>query len=194
VDIAVSSSAQSANFAHVTCAVRMPVGTEAAPTITILNCCRAKMNYPTQKEFIIREAQTWQPSVILVESNGIQQLILQDLAERGQALPLVPSYTGRDKMSLDAGIPYLSSLVKGGRLKIPWKDAPTQRATYGLVEEMTSWPKGKSDDLLMALWFVVKHVRFARKVEIQEGFHAVRPRMRFATRRFLPRRAYGNLG
>jgi len=114
--------------------------------------------------------------------------LVQDLATgEGEHLPLEATYTGREKGSVDAGIPYLSSLVKAGRIRIPWRDAATQRVAGMLREELEGWPKGKSDDILMALWFVVKMSRYSRVPKADPDFHMIRPRMRFRKRTYLPR-------
>lgn len=189
VDVASSGTMWGAHFAHITVAVEPPVGEEFHPKLTVLTMERKRLAWPRQRELIVREAEAWGPNVLLVESNGVQQLVLQDLAAgAGSHLPLQASYTGREKGSLDVGIPYLSSLVKAARIRIPWKGEATQRVSWMLREELEAWPKGKSDDLMMALWFVVKESRYGGKArEPDPDFHMMRPRMRFRKRRYLPR-------
>lgn len=188
VDVASSSRTGGSQFAHVTVAVEPPVGEEFHAKLTVLNLERGRMAWPKQREVILREAEVWKPDVVLVESNGVQQLLLQDLATgEGEHLPLEATYTGREKGSVESGVPYLSSLVKAGRIRIPWKDAATQRVSGMLREELEGWPKGKSDDLLMALWFVTKMSRYSRVPKPDPDLHMMRPRMRFRKRTYLPR-------
>jgi len=188
VDVASSSRTGGSQFAHVTVAVEPPVGEEFHARLTMLNLVRGRMAWPKQREVILQEAEVWAPDVVLVESNGVQQLLLQDLATgEGEHLPLEATYTGREKGSVESGVPYLSSLVKEGRIRIPWKDAATRRVSGMLREELEGWPKGKSDDLLMALWFVVKRSRYSRVPKADPDLHMMRPRMRFRRRTYLPR-------
>jgi len=180
VDIAAAGGRWAAHFAHITVAVEPPVGEEYHPKLTVLNCVREKLSYPLQRDLIVREAEAWDPSMILVESNGVQVMLVQDLATgAGASLPLQPTYTGREKSSLEAGIPYLSTMVKQGRIRIPWGDEPTRRVAGMLKEELEGWPKAKTDDLMMALWFVVKECRhIGQAKEPDPDFHMVRPRLR----------------
>jgi len=184
VDIAVAGGRWAAYFAHITVAVEPPVGEEYHPRLTVLNCVREKLSYPAQKDLIVSEAAAWNPSTILVESNGVQTLLLQDLgAGAGEDLPLQATYTGREKSSLEAGIPYLSTLVKRGRIRLPWGDGPTKQVMGMLKRELEGWPKGKSDDLMMALWFVAKECRHIGQARAPDpDFHMVRPRLRGRTR------------
>lgn len=186
VDVASSGTMWGAFFAHITVAVERPIGEEFHATLTVLNMERRRLAWPKQRELILREAEAWKPDALVVESNGVQQLVVQDLAHRaGEYLPLEASYTGREKGSLDTGIPYLSSLVKAGRVRIPWREGPSRRMGEMLKEELEGWPKGKSDDLMMALWFIVK---WSRQGQVRAGdpdFHMIRPRMRFRRRRYV---------
>jgi len=192
VDVAASSSSRASAFAHITCAVET---LESGVRITLLNLYRGHLAYPQQKDFIVGRYKAWEPSIVLVESNGVQQLILQDLGAQYRFLPLQPTYTGRDKASLDGGIPYLASFVKNGLLRIPWNDETSRRISGMLVDEMLAYPKGRYDDLMMALWFVVKHTRFQGETRPwQENFNKVCPRRHYPLRRLVPRRIYAQYG
>ena len=131
--------------------------------------------------------------VVLVESNGVQQLIVQDFSDAlGFNSDVVEGIqTGREKNSVEVGIPYLSSLVKNQFLQLPWGDQQSQRDMTPLVDEMVEWPKSRSTDLLMALWFIVKWARWKSRMPApQENFNMVCPRRHYPLSRFSPRRRY----
>lgn len=184
MDPAASQGPKGKCFAYMTTAIEQVNG---RPKITILNAHRSQMPYPLQKKFMLEKAGAWLPSVILVETNGVQRMIIQDM--QGHGLPLQPTYTGREKADVSQGIPYMATMIKNGEIIIPWGDAPTKRTMGQLVDELTQYPKGKYSDMMMTLWFIVKHFKLnGQQKPAQTNHNHVCPHRRVPLSRIAYRR------
>ncbi len=94
----------------------------------------------------------------VVEANAAQRFILQyDHARRWQAkngVSVIPHQTTRNKTDEDYGVQTIAPHYRFGRVRLPGKqNNPGRMAAMKLVDEVTKWPEGNTDDCVMAQWF-----------------------------------------
>jgi hypothetical protein len=106
-------------------------------------------------------AERWKPSVIMVESNGYQRLVVHAADDWGR-LPVKGHNTGSEKHSASAGVPSIAVKMEQGKYEIPWHpDVRKERkgGSMAIVNGMKElmWGKGgrlegHTPDTIMALW------------------------------------------
>lgn len=97
---------------------------------------------------------------LIVESNAAQRFLLQyDHVRRWQSVRgvnVVPHETNRNKSDPTYGVTALAPHYEHGRVRLPGKLLDgSRRRTERLVKELADWPNGRSDDCVMAHWFMV---------------------------------------
>lgn len=95
----------------------------------------------------------------IVEANAAQRFILQyDHARRWNALhsvQVIPHQTHRNKSDPEFGVQTLAPHYRFGRVRLPGRqNDPGRIAAMKLVDEVTKWPEGTTDDCVMAQWFL----------------------------------------
>lgn len=99
-------------------------------------------------------------SHVIVESNAAQRFLLQyDHVRRWQALRgvnVVPHATHRNKSDPKFGVQTLAPHYEFGRVRLPGRVLDgSRRTSMKLVDELVDWPNGRSDDCVMAHWFLL---------------------------------------
>jgi hypothetical protein len=95
----------------------------------------------------------------IVEKNGAQNFMLQyEHVRRWLAqwrVRLIPHNTHSNKSDSQYGVQTLAGVYRYGLVRLPWM-ARTKgwQASAKLVEEVTHWPGWRSDDTVMAHWFL----------------------------------------
>ncbi len=111
------------------------------------------ITFNTQIETIQYWSSFFNPSLIFVESNAYQASITQEL-NRTTDLPVKAfTTTSLKKSDLDNGLPRLSVELENTRWSIPYAEGATRDMSNLLISELKSYPIGRHDDILMALWF-----------------------------------------
>ena len=93
----------------------------------------------------------------IVESNAAQRFLLQYdhvrrwIAKRG--VQIIAHQTHRNKADATFGVQTIAPHYQHGRVRLPGKGM-ARLASMKLVEEVTRWPEGGSDDCVMAHWFM----------------------------------------
>jgi len=95
----------------------------------------------------------------VVEANAAQRFILQhDYVKRWQSkrsVNVIPHQTHRNKHDDEFGVQTLKPHWRHGRVRLPGKqNNPGRIAAMKLVDEVTKWPEGSTDDCVMAEWFM----------------------------------------
>jgi phage terminase large subunit-like protein len=107
----------------------------------------------------IRKVEEWndffKPKSIFVENNAYQDAFIQELSRRsGDELPVTAFTTNAvNKIDIEEGLPRVSIEFEKERWVIPMAPGPTRQLTDILVGEMSTYPVGKHDDMVMAMWF-----------------------------------------
>jgi hypothetical protein len=100
-------------------------------------------------------------NILIVERNGAQRFLLQlDYFKRWCALrgvSIYPHDTMANKSDPDFGVQTIATHYRHGRVRLPNKHTPGDMGfiiTRLLVDEVTVWPDGATDDCVMAQWFL----------------------------------------
>ena len=95
--------------------------------------------------------QTW-----IIEANAAQRFMLQyDHVRRWRSLndvDILPHTTGRNKSDKDYGVETLAPHWRFGRVRLPGK-GDGKIVSMRLIDEVTKYPHGRTDDCVMAEWF-----------------------------------------
>jgi hypothetical protein len=113
--------------------------------------------YGVMEEWQQRSAEMGIPiSHWIVEANAAQRFILQyDYVKRWKGLrsvEVIPHQTHRNKADAERGIDVLKPHYQFGRVRLPGR-GDARLASLKLIDEVTRWPNGRSDDCVMAQWF-----------------------------------------
>lgn len=159
VDLAVQQKDSSDSTALVTIAVD-PYGTRS-----ILNVESGKWTAPEIVQRI-RNIYLRYQSIMVVENNASQNFLVQ-WVQYGDAMPIIPFTTGRNKAHPEHGVESLAVEMAAGKWRIPNHGGRCHREIQGLVDEMLFYdPVAHTGDKLMALWFAREGIRLgARAIE-----------------------------
>lgn len=125
----------------------------------LIEVSRLQLTVPQQKDLIIDTALRY-PNMVMsvIETNGYQkgleQIINDDLAERGLTLRIEPHITsGQNKLDPEIGLMGLAPMLENGRIRFPMGNPESRRRSMLLAEEFIEYPFFAYTDLMMALWF-----------------------------------------
>lgn len=95
---------------------------------------------------------------LIFEANAAQKFVMQyqffeDWLTR-TGLSLIPHQTHLNKLDEDLGVQAsLKPQYQWGRVRLPWGDSHARTISSQLIEEVTTWPQGNTEDQVMAQWF-----------------------------------------
>lgn len=93
----------------------------------------------------------------IVENNAAQKFMLTSDTHRKwqitQGVQIVRHDTYTNKQDPILGIQSLKGIWREGKVRLPWAGLAGRTATSHLVNEVTKWPEGGTDDAVMAQWF-----------------------------------------
>jgi len=161
VDPAISGGRKASKFAAVT------IGLRKDGRFVWLNVYEGKGLSPAKQKEKVVELWLRYGGDVVVENNGVQRYLIEDLPSEALGMKVDTFFTGREKVRADTGIPSMSVLVEQGRNLIPRGDERSRALTDILVNQLHYWPRYEDDDVLMAYWMAIHRLR------------------RVATRRFL---------
>jgi hypothetical protein len=100
----------------------------------------------------------WPIRYLIVEINAAQRFLLQyDFVQKWQMLRgvnIIPHSTQRNKSDPEFGVQMLGPLYERGGVRLPWKpDSLGRFASMKLMEEVTTYPHGRTTDQVMSQWF-----------------------------------------
>ena len=96
---------------------------------------------------------------VIVEQNAAQRFLLQyDHVQRWRSergVQIIPHSTNRNKLDADFGVQTIAPEYFFGRVRLPGSTLDGSRKKMEpLVSELGTWPNGKTDDCVMAHWFL----------------------------------------
>lgn len=98
-------------------------------------------------------------STWVVERNAAQQFFFSyahtERFKQRYSIELVAHQTGQNKNDPKYGVHALRPLYRDGRIRLPGKGEDARLASLKLVDEVTKWPHGTTDDQVMSQWFGV---------------------------------------
>lgn len=109
-------------------------------------------------DWVIRAQDLGFPiDTLIVEKNAAQRFLLQyDHIKQWQMIngvSVVPHNTGHhNKADESFGVQTLRPQYLYGRVRLPWGDVHARSVVQPLIDEVTVWPNGSTDDCVMAQW------------------------------------------
>jgi hypothetical protein len=98
----------------------------------------------------------------IVEKNGAQRFLMQyEHFRRWQQkwrVQVIPHETERNKSDAEYGVQTLASIYRYGLVRLPTQGA-AYHATRTIIEEVTHYPGWRTDDTVMAQWFLEWNLR-----------------------------------
>jgi hypothetical protein len=96
---------------------------------------------------------------VIVEDNAAQRFLLQyDHVRRWMALnsvEIVPHSTHRNKSDAEFGVETIAQHYQFGRVRLPYKrNSQGWFLSQRLIDEVTHYPHSRTDDIVMAHWFL----------------------------------------
>lgn len=120
-------------------------------------------------------------TVLIVEANAAQRFMLQyDLFRKWastRGVNVIPHQTHRNKSDANFGVQSIAPHYRFGRVRLPGKQHGDMGrvASMKLVDEVTKWPEGSTDDCVMAHWFMEWNLPNLMVRPGVSGRHARRP-------------------
>jgi hypothetical protein len=71
---------------------------------------------------------------------------------------LIPHQTAANKADPQFGIETLKGVYRHGLVRLPTSNGAAYLASIKLIDEVTHWPGWRSDDCVMAQWFLEWHL------------------------------------
>jgi hypothetical protein len=105
----------------------------------------------------------WPITTWVVEANAAQRFMLQfEHVRRWLAawrISLIPHQTAANKSDPAYGVQTLGAVYRYGLVRLPFRTrTPAYNASIKLIDEVTHWPGWRSDDTVMAQWFLEWHL------------------------------------
>ena len=96
---------------------------------------------------------------VIVEQNAAQRFMLQyEHAKRWQrftGVSIIGHNTDRNKADPELGVQSIGSHYRYGRVRLPYRwDTKARLKSQKLIDELIRWPRGRTDDTVMAHWFL----------------------------------------
>lgn len=120
--------------------------------VLVLNLRRELMTWKQQKQEVYRQHRMFGPRLLVVEKNHYQVALAKQAGEDYPTIPILPVFTGINKIDPDVGVESMQPHFQSGLFVIPYKDGHSRRLSDLLIDEFVNWPLWPTDDLLMAFW------------------------------------------
>ena len=116
-----------------------------------INCHRERgLDADEQLSLVKKYAFDFSPDIIIVESNQYQSMMVAMTQKAG--LPVIPHNTGREKRSIETGLPRMSIEMKG-KGYVFYSGCHKSRADYDILkQELHGYGVEEHDDMVMSLW------------------------------------------
>src|SRR5258706_10333864 len=115
---------------------------------------RDKMGQNLMLNNIIDLWDRYKPSALILESNSVKWLREDVLWNQIDSMfngRIVDQRTTTNKNDKLMGADSLGADVEAGRIRFPWADEKSRDTSRLLMDEMLAYPKGRTDDVFMAL-------------------------------------------
>ena len=132
----------------------------------VLEVVREKLQVPRFLEHMERLVVAYQPRYIIPEKNSANLFILQSsdwtsFENRHQGeFRVIPHETQRNRQDPVYGLESMALDFELGRIRLPYAHDPETRGqSLFLIHEAVEYPYGRTNDVLMALWFLKANLR-----------------------------------
>jgi hypothetical protein len=124
---------------------------------SIVDIRRDRMGQRAMMETIIELWGKHRPGALIFESNSVKWLredVVWNQVDELFNHNIVGHSTGANKNDKLMGVWSLAADIEAGRIRFPYADVESATTSRFLIDEMLSYPNGRTDDVLMALWFI----------------------------------------
>lgn len=129
---------------------------------SVLNLEAGRWSGPEIVSKIHSHHQRYQ-SIVIVENNAAQDFIVQ-FARQGNAIPIIPFTTGRNKAHPEFGVEAMATEFASGKWRIPNIQGRMHPEVSAWVDEMLFYnPTSHTGDRLMASWFAKEGARLGSR-------------------------------
>jgi hypothetical protein len=112
---------------------------------------------------VLAHAQGHPLQAAVIEINAAQRFLLaQPHMQRWSRLhgvTLMPHTTSINKADPTFGVTGIADFFRQGAVRLPVGNPEGKLAVRPLVHELTTWPEGRTDDLVMSVWFAIRAVQ-----------------------------------
>lgn len=117
----------------------------------------------------------------IIETNAAQKFMTQyDTVQNWQKMHgvrIVPQDTYRNKSDASFGVQTTGGVWERGQVRLPGKNSSMGRiAAMKLVDEVTQYPHSRTDDCVMAMWFMLWHLPELLKFQKRHNERGQAPR------------------
>jgi len=139
----------------------------------LLNLCRKKMganeflDYSRAQDDFVGLADEWVKNAraqglpityLIMEKNAAQRWAMQyeffNNWRMARGINVIPHETMSNKTDPELGVwATIPACYRYGRVRLPGGDTASKQTVYPLVQEVTTYPNGSTDDQLMSQWF-----------------------------------------
>lgn len=128
----------------------------------IVDIVREKLGLREMVDTIDRLTREYGPTVCIFETNAAKWLHEDPAWNR--VTPMFRTVIGHattqhNKRDALMGVWSLASDFEAGRIRFPMGDDESRDTSAYLIDEVLAYPNGRTDDVLMALWFIKSHYR-----------------------------------
>jgi hypothetical protein len=124
--------------------------------VEVLEMVHEPMTVHNMVEHIDRVWRTYRPQYFIFETVAAQRWFLQDkdMEFFKGVMQVIPHVTQHNKADANLGVESLALDFELGRIQMPYGDADSRNMTENFFDQARTYPEGRYDDLLMALWFI----------------------------------------
>lgn len=126
-------------------------------TYWVTDIGRFRATIVDQAQYVVDRVMARGVALAHVESNVQNQWLLQLPSMRSavsSGFRIEPHHTSaKNKPDPDTGVPSMATIVREGRLRLPYGDALSKQMSEILIGEFVNYPQGATSDVLMATWF-----------------------------------------
>jgi hypothetical protein len=132
----------------------------------LLEVFHGKFKITQAREHLERIAQTYRPTVLIVEVNAMAKWLAEDSwteeYKRRHSIRVIAHSTQRNKSDPALGTMSMGADFEFGRIRIPYAGEHTRAAVGDFLDELLAYPDGRRDDMVMSLWFIKNNHRKLR--------------------------------
>jgi hypothetical protein len=124
--------------------------------VRVLEMVHEPMTVHNMVDHLDRVWRTYRPQYFIFETVAAQRWFLQDkdMEQYKALMQVIPHVTQHNKADANLGVESLALDFELGRIQMPYGDADSRNMTEDFFDQARTYPEGRYDDLLMALWFI----------------------------------------
>ncbi len=124
--------------------------------VNVLEVFSRKMGVREAVTELEQLARAYSPDAIIFEKNAAQRWFFEDLGfidwRKRYKVKAIDHETGRNKVDPVQGFQSIGADFEAGTIRLPGASLKDEEAMEPLTREALSYPYGRTDDVLMALW------------------------------------------